>query len=271
MVDVIVERCAGLDVHRDTVVATVRVPGSGKSRRRRVQETRTFGTTIGQLERLSEWLAECGVTRVGMESTGCYWKTVFYALEDRFDCWLVNAKHLRNVPGRKSDVIDSRWCCELVELGLVRPSFVPPPEIRRLRDLTRLRSTQVQERTRSIERLEKVLQDAGIKLTSVASGVYSASARAMLEALLGGHHRPGRPSRARQGTDPNEDPAASGGAREQVRHQPPQCARRGAARPHRRARPGNRKARGQDPDRDRTPHRPDRARLHDPRPRRADR
>ena len=186
MVDVIVERCAGLDVHRDTVVATVRVPGSGKSRRRRLQETRTFGTTIGQLERLSDWLAECEVTRVGMESTGCYWKTVFYALEDRFDCWLVNAKHLRNVPGRKSDVIDSRWCCELVELGLVRPSFVPPPEIRRLRDLTRLRSTQVQERTRAIERLEKVLQDAGIKLTSVASGVYSVSARAMLEALLAG-------------------------------------------------------------------------------------
>src|SRR6266571_2715991 len=190
MVDVIVERCAGLDVHRDAVVATVRVPGSGKSRRRRLQETRTFGTTIGQLERLSDWLAECEVTRVGMESTGCYWKTVFYALEDRFDCWLVNAKHLRNVPGRKSDVIDSRWCCELVELGLVRPSFVPPPEIRRLRDLTRLRSTQVQERTRAIERLEKVLQDAGIKLTSVASRVYSVSARAMLEALLAGVTEP---------------------------------------------------------------------------------
>lgn len=168
------------------MVATVRVPGKGKSRRRRAQETRTFGTTIAQLERLGDWLAECGVTRVGMESTGCYWKPVFYALENRFECWLVNAKHLRNVPGRKSDVIDSRWCCELVELGLVRPSFVPPPEIRRLRDLTRLRSTQAQERSRSIERLEKVLQDAGIKLTSVASRVYSVSARAMLEALLGG-------------------------------------------------------------------------------------
>ena len=97
MVDVIVERCAGLDVHRDTVVATVRLPGKGTSRRRRLQETRTFGTTIGQLERLSDWLAECEVTRVGMESTGCYWKTVFYALEGRFECWLVNAKHLRNV------------------------------------------------------------------------------------------------------------------------------------------------------------------------------
>src|SRR5919198_3591968 len=184
--DVIVERCAGLDVHRDIVVATVRVPGKGKSRRRRVQETRTFATTIAQLEQLGDWLCERGVTRVGMESTGCYWKPVFYLLEQRFDCWLINARHLRNVPGRKSDVIDSRWCCELVELGLVRPSFVPPAEIRRLRDLTRLRSTQVQERTRAIERLEKVLQDTGIKLTSVASGVYSVSARAMLEALLGG-------------------------------------------------------------------------------------
>ena len=97
MVDVIVGRCAGLDVHRDTVVATVRVPGKGRSRRRRVQETRTFGTTIAQLDRLGEWLGECAVTRVGMESTGCYWKPVFYALEGRFDCWLVNAKHLRNV------------------------------------------------------------------------------------------------------------------------------------------------------------------------------
>jgi transposase len=184
--DLIVERCAGLDVHRDTVVATVRVPGKGKSRRRRAQQTRTFGTTIAQLEQLGDWLDGFGVTRVGMESTGCYWKPVFYTLERRFECWLINAHHLRNVPGRKSDVIDSRWCCELVELGLVRPSFVPPPEIRRLRDLTRQRSIEVQERSRTIQRLEKVLQDAGIKLTSVASKTYSVSARAMLEALLGG-------------------------------------------------------------------------------------
>ncbi len=184
--DVIVERCAGLDVHRDSVVATVRVPGKGKSRRRRAQETRTFATTIAQLEQLGDWLEGFGVTLVGMEATGVYWKPIFYVLERRFECWLINAQHLRNVPGRKSDVIDSRWCCELVELGLVRPSFVPPPEIRRLRDLTRLRTTQVQERSRAVQRLEKVLQDAGIKLTSVASAVYSVSARAMLEALLGG-------------------------------------------------------------------------------------
>jgi len=184
--DVIVERCAGLDVHRDGVVATVRVPGKGKSRRRRAQQTRTFGTTIAQLEQLGNWLEGFAVTLVGMEATGVYWKPVFFVLERRFECWLINAEHLHNVPGRKSDVIDSRWLCELLEFGLVRPSFVPPPEIRRLRDLTRLRSTQAEERTRAIQRLEKVLQDAGIKLTSVASGTYSVSARAMLEALLGG-------------------------------------------------------------------------------------
>jgi transposase len=104
-----------------------------------------------------------------MEATGVYWKPVFYVLERNFECWLLNAQHLHNVPGRKSDVIDSAWCCRLLEHGLVRPSFVPPPEIRRLRDLTRLCIAQVEERTRAIQRLEKVLQDAGIKLTSVAS------------------------------------------------------------------------------------------------------
>ncbi len=137
--DVVVERCAGLDVHRDCVVATVRVPGAGKSRRRREQRTRSFGTTIGQLETLADWLQSFGVTLVGMEATGVYWKPVFYVLERRFECWLLNAQHLHNVPGRKSDVIDSGWCCQLLEHGLVRPSFVPPPEIRRLRDLTSLR------------------------------------------------------------------------------------------------------------------------------------
>ena len=167
--DVVVERCAGLDVHRDSVVATVRVPAAGKSRRRREQQTRSFGTTIAQLETLADWLADFGVTLVGMEATGVYWKPVFYVLEQRFECWLLNAQHMHNVPGRKSDVIDSAWCSQLLEHGLVRPSFVPPPEIRRLRDLTRLCVAQVEERTRAIQRLEKVLQDAGIKLSSVAS------------------------------------------------------------------------------------------------------
>ena len=121
--DVVVERCAGLDVHRNSVVATVRLPGTGKSRRRREQQTRSFGTTIGQLETLADWLEGFGVTLVGMEATGVYWKPVFYVLERRFECWLLNAQHLHNVPGRKSDVIDSAWCCQLLEHGLVRPSF----------------------------------------------------------------------------------------------------------------------------------------------------
>ncbi|MGZ6576329.1 MAG: IS110 family RNA-guided transposase [Solirubrobacteraceae bacterium] len=186
--DVVMERCAGLDVHRDNVVATVRVPSD--DRRRWLQKTRTFKATLAGLKDLGEWLAGFGVTLVGMEATGVYWKTVFYALEDRFECWLLNAQHLRNVPGRKTDVKDSEWICQLVAHGLVRPSFVPPPEIRRLRDLTRLRKAQSNERTRAIQRLEKVLQDAGIKLTSVASQTYSKSARAILEALLSGVSNP---------------------------------------------------------------------------------
>ena len=162
----------------------MRVPGTG--RRQWDQQTQTFRSTLAGLAALGEWLTGFGVTLVGMEATGVYWKTVFQALEDRFECWLLNAHHLRNVPGRKTDVKDSEWICQLVQLGLVRPSFVPPPEIRRLRDLTRLRKAQINERARSIQRLEKVLQDAGIKLSSVASTTYSKSARAMLEALLAG-------------------------------------------------------------------------------------
>ena len=151
-----------------------------------VRTTRTFKATLGGLGELRDWLTGVGVTLVGMEATGVYWKTVFQALEGSVECWLLNAQHLRNVPGRKTDVKDSEWICDLVAHGLVRPSFVPPPEIRRLRDLTRLRKAQINERTRAIQRLEKVLQDAGIKLTSVASQTYSKSARAMLEALLSG-------------------------------------------------------------------------------------
>src|SRR3954454_19367437 len=183
--DVLVERCAGLDVHRDNVVATVRVPGVGRGRVE--QHTQTFNATLAGLASLGSWLAGFGVTLVGMEATGVYWKTVFQALEDRFECWLLNAHHLRNVPGRKTDVKDSEWICQLVQHGLVvRPSFVPPPEIRRVRDLTRLRKAQINERARSIQRLEKVLQDAGIKLSSVASTFYSKAARAMLDPLLAG-------------------------------------------------------------------------------------
>lgn len=182
-----VERCAGLDVHKKTVTATVRVPGDGGGRR---QETATFRTTVTQLIALAEWLAGFDVTLVGMESTGVYWKPVLYWLEDHFECWLLNARHLRNVPGRKTDVSDSAWIARLVEQGLVRPSFVPPREIRDLRDLTRYRRALTEERSREIQRLDKVLQDASIKLTSVVSTLQTKTARQILAALAGGQADP---------------------------------------------------------------------------------
>src|SRR3989442_9658894 len=185
--DRFVQRCAGLDVHKDTVAATVRVPGEDGQR---LQETRTFSTTTRELLTLVDWLDSYGVTLVGMESTGCYWKPVYYVLEERFECWLLNAQHLRNVPGRKTDVADSAWICQLVEHGLVRASFVPPKPIRELRDLTRYRKAQIEERSREVQRLDKVLQDAGIKLSSVASETLGVSVRLMLEALVAGTHDP---------------------------------------------------------------------------------
>jgi len=185
--DTLIERCAGLDVHKETVVACVRVPTRGGGREQCVQ---TFGTTTAQLLALRDWLVAHGVTRVGMESTGVYWKPVYYMLEDAVECWLLNARHLRNVPGRKTDVADAAWICQLVEHGLVRPSFVPPKPIRELRNLTRYRKAQIEERTREAQRLDKVLQDAGIKLSSVASDVLGVSARAMLRALVAGTRDP---------------------------------------------------------------------------------
>jgi Transposase len=125
--DVVVERCAGLDVHKDTVVACVGTPETGGSRE---QTTRTFKAMTIDLMGLRDWLVAMGVTLVGMESTGVYWKPVFYVLEDEIECWLLNARKLRNVPGRKTDVQDAEWICQLVEHGLVRPSFVPPKPIR---------------------------------------------------------------------------------------------------------------------------------------------
>ena len=185
--DRVIERCAGLDVHKKTIAACIRVPGKGKRRRR---ETRTFTTTTRGLLQLRDWLAEVGVTVVGMESTGSYWKPVYYLLEDEFECWLLNARHLKNVPGRKTDVKDAEWIAELVEHGLVRPSFVPPRPIRELRDLTRYRKTVIQERTREVQRLEKLLEGAGIKLSSVASDILGVSGRAMLAALVAGERDP---------------------------------------------------------------------------------
>ena len=185
--DIVVERCAGLDVHKDTVVACVRTPGPDG---RRVEQVRTFGTMTVELLALRDWLVALGVRLVGMESTGVYWKPPFYVLEDAVECWLLNARHLRNVPGRKTDVQDAAWICQLVEHGLVRPSFVPPTPIRELRNLTRYRRAQIEERTREAQRLDKILQDAGVKLSSVASDPLGVSGRRMLQALVGGTRDP---------------------------------------------------------------------------------
>lgn len=185
--DVLIERCAGLDVHRDTVVATVRRPGPGATRR---SQTRTFSTMTNQLEQLADWLVSENVMLAGMESTGVYWKPVYYVLEERLPVWVINAEHLRNVPGRKTDVADSMWIAQLIEHGLVSPSFVPPRHVRLLRDLTRHGRRLTEERTRTIQRLEKVLQDAGIKLTSVASTILGKTGRAILGALLAGQDDP---------------------------------------------------------------------------------
>src|SRR5215469_2922167 len=179
----VIERCAGLDVHKATVAACVRTPGTGRTRR---QEVRTFGTTTADLLALRDWLCAHGVTHVAMEATGVFWKPVYYVLEDEFTLLLVNAAHVKQVPGRKTDVADCAWLAQLLEHGLLRSSLVPPRPIRDLRDLTRLRKSLIQERTRVANRLHKVLQDSGIKLSSVATKVLGLSGRAMLNALMGG-------------------------------------------------------------------------------------
>ena len=153
---------------------------------RRVVELAEFTTFTQDLLVLRDWLVAHGVTRVGMEATGVYWKPVFWVLEEAAECWLLNARHMRNVPGRKTDMADAEWICRLMEYGLVRASFVPPPEIRELRDLTRFRKSRIEERTREAQRLDKILQDAGVKLSSVASDVLGRSGRDMLEALVAG-------------------------------------------------------------------------------------
>lgn len=181
------ERVAGLDVHRDTVAACVRVPDARSGRSESVE---TFGATADGLLALRDWLAANKVTHVAMESTGVFWKPVYYTLEDEFTVLLVNAGHIKNVPGRKTDVKDSQWIAELLEAGLLSPSFVPPPPIRDLRDLTRYRTALIRERGREVQRLHKVLQDAGIKLSSAATDIMGVSGRAMLEALMQGTKDP---------------------------------------------------------------------------------
>jgi transposase len=183
VVETIVERAAGLDVHKAQVTACVRIPGRG---RERVQEVAEFQTTVRGLLALRDWLKTHRVTQVAMEATGVYWKPVWAILEDEFDCLLVNARHVKQVPGRKTDVSDAAWLCQLLEAGLLQRSFVPPKPIRALRNLTRYRKAQVGERQREANRLHKVLEDTGIKLDCVATDILGASGRAMLDALVAG-------------------------------------------------------------------------------------
>ncbi|MFF2612492.1 IS110 family transposase [Kitasatospora sp. NPDC058046] len=185
--DVIHERCAGIDVSKTDVKVCLRLPTTGKRRR---SEVRVFSTMTRDLLAMMDWLLAEGVTLVGMEATGVYWKPVFYVLEHEVECWLLNARHMKGVPGRKTDVADSEWIAKLLEHGLVRPSFVPPQPIRELRDTTRYRTEVVRERTREIQRLEKPLEDSGIKLSSVVSDIVGKSGRAMLEALIAGERDP---------------------------------------------------------------------------------
>jgi transposase len=181
------ERCAALDVHKQQVTACVHVPDQTGARAELRAE---FATMTGDLLGLRDWLKGLGVTHVAMEATGVYWKPVYYLLEVDFELLLVNAQHVKNVPGRKTDVQDAQWLCQLLEHGLLRSSFVPPKPIRELRDLTRYRKSLVWERGREANRLQKVLEDANIKLASVASRPLGASGKAMLRALCEGESDP---------------------------------------------------------------------------------
>jgi len=185
--EIVHKACAGLDVHKKTVVAAIIVPGEQDGLRK---EVRTFGTMTSDLLGLSDWLMACEVSHVAMESTGEYWKPVFNILENNFEVLLVNAQHIKAVPGRKTDIKDSEWIAELLRHGLLRASFVPPLGQRELRDLTRSRSTFVRTRATLVNRVHKVLESANIKLGSVASDVMGVSGRAMLAAIVEGQSSP---------------------------------------------------------------------------------
>jgi transposase len=175
--------CCGLDVHKQSVVACLIQPTAEVGQTKTI---RTFGTMTEDLDALAEWLAQAGCTHVAMESTGVYWKPVYNRLEGRFTILVANAQHIKTMPGRKTDVKDCEWIADLLQHGLLTPSFIPSQAQRELRDLTRTRTTLIDERSRVVLRLQKVLEDANIKLAGVASDIMGVSARAMLEALVAG-------------------------------------------------------------------------------------
>lgn len=184
---VVHERCAGLDVHKKTVVACRIVPAQDREWQ---VDIRTFGTMTDDLLRLHDWLAEANVSHVAMESTGVYWKPVFNILEETFEVLLVNAKHIKFVPGRKTDVKDAQWIAELLQHGLLKASFVPEPAQREIREVVRYRTHLIQERVREVNRVHKVLEDANLKLSSVATDIMGVSGREMLAALIAGKDDP---------------------------------------------------------------------------------
>jgi transposase len=192
---VLYERCAGLDVHKDNVVARVRCVCEPKH-----DEVRSFATTTSALLDLKDWLVSHAVTHVAMEATGVYWKPVWHLLEDDFELILANAQHIRNVPGRKSDVNDATWIADLLAHGLIRSSFVPPAPIQELRDLTRTRKQLVREISQHSSRIQKVLEDANLKLGSVLSDILGKSGRAILQALIAGQSDPEKLADLAQGT-----------------------------------------------------------------------
>src|SRR5580698_3015728 len=194
------EVCCGLDVHKKSVTACV-LWASGRRR-----QTREFGTFTKDLLALGDWLRSCGVTHVAMESTGVYWKPVWNLLEGQFEVLLVNAQHIKAVAGRKTDQKDSEWIADLLQHGLLRGSFVPPQPIRELRDLTRYRVSLVQETNRIANRIQKVLEDANIKLASVATDALGASGRAILEAMLAGEQDAARLAEMSKGLLRNKIP-----------------------------------------------------------------
>src|SRR5438093_2633275 len=179
---VVYERCSGLDAHKRKIVACLLTLDGGKLQK----DIRTFSTTTNALLALLDWLTGAGCTHVAMESTGVYWKPVYNIVEGQFELLVVNAQHLKAVPGRKTDVRDAQWIAELLAHGLLRGSFVPPANVRELRELTRYRSSLVRDRARTVNRLQKVLEAANIKLANVVSDIDGVSARQMLEALVAG-------------------------------------------------------------------------------------
>jgi transposase len=185
--NIVYERCAGLDVHKRSVVACAITPNKKGQRHK---ERETFSTMTPDVLRLRQWLTARGVTHVAMESTSVFWQPIYYQLEGHFELLLVNAQHIKAVPGRKTDTKDAEWLADLLQHGLLRPSFVPPAAQRQVRELTRARTSMIQERSRAVNRLQKILEGANIKLASVASDLMGASAQAMLEALLRGEVDP---------------------------------------------------------------------------------